>query len=68
MDFFRNLADKWNVFWGKCSPVLRTIGSVFAAIGTLPSLILLYPVSWFLTAIAETIYFIHIYRRAVKNM
>ena len=33
MDFFRNLADKWNVFWGKCSPVLRTIGAVFAAIG-----------------------------------
>ena len=27
MDFFRNLADKWNVFWGKCSPVLRTIGA-----------------------------------------
>ena len=33
MEFFRNLGDKWNIFWGKCAPVLRTIGAVFAAIG-----------------------------------
>lgn len=33
MEFFHNLADKWKVFWGKCSPVLRSIGAVFSAIG-----------------------------------
>lgn len=33
MEFFHNLTDKWNNFWDKCSPVLRTIGAVFAAIG-----------------------------------
>lgn len=33
MDFFRNLSEKWNTVWGKCAPVLRKIGSVFAAIG-----------------------------------
>ena len=56
------------VFLGSCVFRVIWVETVFAAIGTLPSLILLYPVSWFLTAIAETIYFIHIYRRAVKNM
>ena len=33
MEFFHNLKDKWNILWEKCSPVLRTIGTVFAAIG-----------------------------------
>ena len=33
MEFFHNLMDKWNVFWGKCAPVLRIIGAVFTAIG-----------------------------------
>jgi hypothetical protein len=33
MEFFHNLKDKWNTFWAKCSPVLRTVGAVFAAIG-----------------------------------
>lgn len=33
MDFFRNLSEKLNTVWGKCAPVLRKIGSVFAAIG-----------------------------------
>ena len=33
MEFFHNLADKWNIFWEKCSPVLRTIGAVFSGIG-----------------------------------
>ena len=33
MEFIRNICDKLNTFWGKCSPVLRKIGLVFAAIG-----------------------------------
>ena len=33
---------------------------------TIPSLYLLYPCSWALTAIAEILYFIHCYKQAMK--
>jgi len=53
------------VFLGSCVFRVIWVKTVFVAIGTYPSLIMLYPVSWILTAVAETIYFIHVYRRAM---
>ena len=54
------------VIMGSC--VFRGIWvySIFAHFHTIPSLYLLYPCSWALTAIAEIIYFVHCYRDSMK--
>ena len=40
--------------------------TIFAHFHTIPSLYLLYPCSWALTAIAEIFYFIRCYKQAMK--
>ena len=40
--------------------------TIFAHFHTIPSLYLLYPCSWTLTAIAEIVYFIHAYKDSMK--
>ena len=51
------------VIMGSCVFRLIWIYTVFAFFGTITSLYLLYVFSWTLTAIAETFYFVRLYRR-----
>ena len=44
----------------------KTVVPTVRVIHTIPSLYLLYPCSWALTAIAEILYFIHCYKQAMK--
>ena len=41
--------------------------TIFASVGTIASLYLLYPVSWTLTAGAEMVYFFYLYRKVFRN-
>lgn len=56
------------VFLGSCVFRVAWIYTVFAYFGTLRSLYTLYPFSWGITGMAETVYFIYCYRRYVKPM
>lgn len=56
------------VIMGSCVFRVIWIYTIFAYFRTVPSLYLLYIFSWSITAIAEIIYFIHIYRRAAAEM
>jgi len=51
------------VFFGSCVFRIIWIYTVFAFFGTIASLYLVYGCSWSITAIAEIIYFIKLYRR-----
>lgn len=55
------------VLTGSCAFRILWVKTVFVWFGTIPSLYLLYSVSWFLTGLAETIYFVHIYRKTVRK-
>ena len=54
------------VIMGSCVFRVIWVYSIFAHFHTIPSLYLLYPCSWALTAIAEIIYFVHCYRDSMK--
>ena len=54
------------VVMGSCVFRVIWVYSIFAHFHTIPSLYLLYPCSWALTAIAEIFYFIHCYRDSMK--
>ena len=54
------------VIMGSCVFRVIWVYSIFAHFHTIPSLYLLYPCSWALTAIAEIFYFIHCYRDSMK--
>ena len=56
------------VFLGSCFFRVLWIYTIFAHYRTIESLFLLYPVSWFLTAVFEIIYFAIIYRKETKNL
>lgn len=51
------------VILGSCVFRIIWIYTVFAFFGTIESLYLLYVFSWFLTAVAEMVYFIKVFRR-----
>ena len=51
------------VFIGSCLFRILWVYTVFAYFGTIQSLFLLYIFSWILTALAEIIYFIHLYKK-----
>lgn len=51
------------VILGSCVFRLIWIYTVFALVKTIPSLFLLYPFSWIVTATAEIIYFVKIYKK-----
>ncbi len=55
------------VILGSCVFRVVWVYTVFAYFGTITSLYLLYVFSWSITALAETIYFLHSYRRQVRN-
>ena len=54
------------VIMGSCVFRVIWVYSIFAHFHTIPSLYLLYPCSWALTAIAEIFYFVHCYRDSMK--
>ena len=53
------------VVMGSCVFRVFWVYTIFAHFHTIPSLYLLYPCSWTLTAIAEIIYFVHSYKQAM---
>ena len=54
------------VVLGSCVFRVIWVYTIFAHFHTIPSLYLLYPCSWALTAIAEILYFIRCYKQAMK--
>lgn len=60
------LVPTFIVIMGSCIFRVIWIYTVFAYFHTVPSLYLLYCISWLITAIAEIIYFIYLYRKNVK--
>ena len=55
------------VVLGSCVFRVIWVYTIFASVGTIASLYLLYPVSWTLTASAEMVYFFHLYRKVFRN-
>ena len=55
------------VILGSCAFRILWIYTVFAYFKTIPSLYLLYVFSWAITAIAEIIYFLAIYRKSCRG-
>ena len=54
------------VILGSCVFRVIWVYTIFAHFHTIPSLYLLYPFSWLLTAAAEIVYFIFSYRKAIR--
>ena len=54
------------VILGSCVFRVIWVYTIFAHFHTIPSLYLLYPCSWILTALAEIVYFVHCYKQAMK--
>ena len=54
------------VVLGSCVFRVIWVYTIFAHFHTIPSLYLLYPCSWMLTALAEIVYFVHCYKQAMK--
>ena len=54
------------VVLGSCVFRVIWVYTIFAHFHTIPSLYLLYPFSWLLTAAAEIVYFIYSYRQAIR--
>ena len=55
------------VVLGSCVFRVIWVYTIFASVGTIASLYLLYPVSWTLTAGAEIVYFFYLYRKVFRN-
>ena len=55
------------VILGSCVFRVIWVYTIFASVGTIASLYLLYPVSWTLTAGAEMVYFFYLYRKVFRN-
>ena len=54
------------VIAGSCVFRVVWVYTIFAHFHTIPSLYLLYPCSWALTALAEIVYFAHCYKQSMK--
>lgn len=54
------------VILGSCVFRVVWVYTIFAYFHTIPSLYLLYPCSWTLTALAEIVYFAHCYKQSMK--
>lgn len=54
------------VILGSCVFRVVWVYTIFAHFHTIPSLYLLYPCSWALTALAEIVYFAHCYKQSMK--
>ena len=56
------------VLMGSCVFRILWVKTIFAHFATIPSLYLLYSVSWTITGVAEIIYFVKIYRQAFNKL
>lgn len=56
------------VIMGSCVFRIIWVNTIFAHFHTIPSLYLLYVFSWSITALAEMIYFIHIYKEKIAKL
>lgn len=56
------------VFLGSCVFRIAWIYTVFAYVGTLRSLYMLYPFSWAITGAAEIVYFVYCYKKYVRPL
>ncbi len=56
------------IIMGSCVFRIVWIYTIFAYFGTITSLYLLYIFSWSITAIAEIIYFVYVYKKELKNL
>ena len=56
------------VILGSCVFRVAWVYTIFAHFHTIPSLYLLYPCSWALTAAAEIAYFVFAYRQSVQRL
>ncbi len=54
------------VVLGSCVFRVIWVYTIFAHFHTIPALYLLYPCSWLITGVAEAIYFVHIYKQAIR--
>ncbi len=64
----KSLAPTIIVIMGSCVFRIIWVYTIFAYFQTIPSLYLLYIFSWSITAIAEMIYFVKVYRKLTKEM
>ena len=62
----RTIVPTFIVIMGSCVFRVIWVYTVFAFFGTLLSLYLLFVCSWTITAIAESVYFVHIYKEQMK--
>ena len=62
----RTIVPTFIVIMGSCVFRVIWVYTVFAFFGTLLSLYLLFVCSWTITAIAEGVYFVHIYKEQMK--
>lgn len=56
------------VIMGSCVFRIIWVNTIFAYFHTIPSLYLLYVFSWSITAMAEMIYFIHVYKEKIAEL
>ena len=64
----KSLAPTVMVILGSCVFRVAWVYTVFAYFRTIPSLYLLYVCSWTLTAIAEIVYFLRVYRHQLTDL
>ncbi len=63
----KSVAPMIIVIMGSCVFRVIWVYTVFAHFKTIPSLYLLYVFSWMITAVAEMLYFIHVYKKTVAT-
>ena len=63
----KSFAPMLIVIMGSCVFRVIWVYTVFAYFKTIPSLYLLYVFSWTITAVAEIIYFLHIYKNTFSQ-
>lgn len=64
----KTIAPTIIVIMGSCVFRIIWVHTIFAHFKTIPSLYLLYVFSWSITAIAEIIYFVKVYRECVRDV
>ena len=56
------------VIMGSCVFRIIWVNTIFAHFHTIPSLYLLYVCSWSITALAEIVYFVHVYKEKIAKL
>ncbi len=64
----KTIVPTFVVIMGSCVFRIIWVHTIFAYFKTIPSLYLLYVFSWSITALAEMVYFVWVYRNAMKKI